>query len=71
MIGFAGAQGVALAAIKGLDQKIDERAATLHDEARARQDEIALLKRELAELRRALDDLLGRVSPHAIPAAVH
>ena len=71
MIGFADAQGVALAAIKGLDQKIDERAATLHDEARARQDEIALLKRELAELRRALDDLLGRVSPHAFPAAVH
>ena len=71
MIGFADAQGVAFAAIKGLDQKIDMRAAMLHDEARARQDEIALLKHELTELRRALDDLLRRVLSHGNPTVLH
>jgi hypothetical protein len=71
MIGFADAQGVALAAIKGLDQKIDKRAAMLHDEARARQDEIALLKHELTELRRALDDVLRRVPSLGNPTALH
>jgi hypothetical protein len=56
MIGFADAQGVAFAAIQGLNAKFD--AAIAERDARiVKQDE------EIAELRRAVEVLLTRTSP--------
>ena len=51
MIGFADAQGVAFAAIQGLNAKVS-----------AKDIEIDSLKAEVAELKRAVDFLLGRTS---------
>jgi len=45
------ADGVAFAAIQGLDAKLTEREATLRREVEAGWAEVALLRRELAELR--------------------
>jgi hypothetical protein len=52
MIGFADAQGVAFAAIQGLNAKLS-----------AKDIEIESLKAEVAELKRAVDALLARTSP--------
>ena len=52
MIGFADAQGVAFAAIQGLNAKLS-----------AKDIEIDSLKAEVAELKRAVDVLLTRTSP--------
>jgi cell division protein FtsL len=52
MIGFADAQGVAFAAIKGLNAKVS-----------AKDIEIDSLKAEVAELKRAVEVLLTRTSP--------
>jgi hypothetical protein len=70
MIGFADAQGVAFAAIQGLNAKLEEREVALRKEVNAKDAEIALLradavaqKQELAELRRAVEVLMARTSP--------
>ena len=49
MIGLADAQGVAFAAIQGLNEKLGER--------------LAEKDREIAELKRAVEALLARTSP--------
>ena len=67
MIGQQDADGVALAAIQGLDAKLDERDATLKRIVQEKNAEIAELRakasaqeRDVAELRRAVDVLLAR-----------
>jgi hypothetical protein len=62
MIGFADAQGIAFAAIQGLNAKLEEREAALRAEANAKDAEIAALKREMADLRLAVEVLLARTS---------
>jgi hypothetical protein len=52
MIGFADAQGVAFAAIKGLNAKLD-----------GKDREIDSLKAELAKLRRVVEVLIARIAP--------
>ncbi len=69
MIGFADAQGVAFAAIQGLDAKLQERHVAQRAETKAAQDEIDSLRREVAELRRALHVLATRLSPDAMAQA--
>jgi cell division protein FtsB len=66
MIGFADAQGVAFAAIQGLDAKLQERESAQRADTKAAQDEIDALRREVAELGRALHALATRLSPDAI-----
>ena len=62
MIGFADAQGVAFAAIQGLNAKFD--AAIAERDARiVKQDQ------EIAELKRAVEVLLTRTSPDGRMAA--
>jgi hypothetical protein len=56
MIGFADAQGVAFAAIKGVNAKLEEQLA-------AKGAEIDALKSAVAELKRAVEILLTRTSP--------
>ena len=74
MIGIADAQGVAFAAIQGLNAKLEEREAAVRREVEAKDAEIAALKKqvadlreaqqsEIAELRRAVEVLLTRTSP--------
>jgi hypothetical protein len=61
MIGFADAQGIALAAIQGLN-------ATLEARLRERAAEAATLRGELAALRREVEALRGRAPPAAADA---
>jgi hypothetical protein len=56
MIGFADAQGVAFAAIQGLNAKLAEKDREIAELRRAHDQ-------ELAALRRAVDVLLDRTSP--------
>ena len=62
MIGFVDAQGVAFAAIQGLDAKLEKREMALRAETKSAQEEIDALKREVAELRRALHALTSEPS---------
>ena len=54
--------GVALAAIQGLNQKIEGENASLKEATRTLSDQSELLARENAELRSKLDDVLARLS---------
>jgi hypothetical protein len=56
------ADGVALAAIQGLNAKLEEREAALRREVQARDGEINALKRELAALRLGIEVLMARTS---------
>jgi hypothetical protein len=56
MIGFADAQGVAFAAIQGLNSKFEERLAE-------RDARILRQEQEIAALKRAVEMLLLRASP--------
>jgi hypothetical protein len=56
------ADGVALAAIQGLNAKLEEREAALRREVQARDGEINALKRELAALRLGIEVLMPRTS---------
>ena len=55
MIGFQDADGVALAAIQGLNAKLEASLAT-------KDAEVAALKQELAELRRVTEQMLARMA---------
>jgi hypothetical protein len=59
MIGFADAQGVAFAAIQGLNAKLDERDAALRADMQAKDAEVTALRQELARLRQAVDAVLA------------
>lgn len=48
------AEGVAFAAIQGLNQKLEERSAALQAQLSARQAEVQALKQSFLELREAL-----------------
>ena len=76
------ADGVALAAIQGLNAKLEEREATLHKEIRAKDAEISALQgevtelrlfheRELAELRHLVEMLMARTSSEGRVAQAH
>ena len=52
MIGMQDADGVALAAIRGVNRKVDEQ-------LRARDEEIAALRSSLVELRRTVETLMA------------
>jgi ketosteroid isomerase-like protein len=58
-IGLQDADGVALAAIQGLNAKLNEQAAVLAD----RDARIAALESQLGELRRAVEMLAARGTP--------
>jgi hypothetical protein len=58
MIGFADAQGVAFAAIQGLNAKLVEKDGAIDS-----------LKAEVAELKRAVEVLLDRISSEGRVAA--
>jgi hypothetical protein len=59
----------AFAAIQGLDAKLQERESAQRADTKAAQDEIDALRREVAELRRALHALAARLSPDAMAEA--
>ena len=50
MIGFADAQGVAFAAIQGLNAKLEEREIALRREVKTKDTEIAGLRKRVAQL---------------------
>ena len=56
------ADGIALAAIQGLNSKLEQRDAALRDAQRAADREIAALKREIAALHRAVEVLTARTT---------
>ena len=62
MIGMQDADGVALAAIQGLNAKLESRLAEKDAAIAARDAEIALLRSGLADLRRAVDLLSARIA---------
>jgi hypothetical protein len=62
MIGMQDADGVALAAIKGLNAKLERSDVALRREVQSKDSEIAALKREMADLRLAVEVLMARIS---------
>jgi phage shock protein A len=51
------ADGVALAAIQGLNQKVEERQHRLEEQLRSRDAEVAALKKNLADLQQRVAQL--------------
>ena len=60
MIDSGDLQGVALAAIQGLNQKLEQRESALREELNRRDAENMELKRELGEIKQLLEKLSAK-----------
>jgi hypothetical protein len=62
MIGMQDADGVAMAAIQGLNAKVEQALRDRDRLIQSQRSELAVQRSELAELRRMLEEALARVA---------